>query len=70
MARAKNTFYTFKFRTPYVVLADSCNVRKNCVDNLCNHYGGCIKGCIDSTNRKSTCDCLDGYFLNIINTCT
>ena len=48
-----------------------CDDTKNCVDNSCNFYGGCIKGCISSINRNPfpLCNCMDNFYLDATNTC-
>ena len=31
-------------RIPYVVMSDICDNTKNCINNICNFYGGCVEG--------------------------
>ena len=33
-------------RIPYVVMSDICDDTKNCINNICNFYGGCVTGFI------------------------
>ena len=35
---------TWKVRLPYIVMSDMCDDTKNCIDNLCDFHGGCVKG--------------------------
>lgn len=51
-------------------LFDENKICKNCspVCRSCRELGSCLT-CIDNINRntKPKCNCLDGYFLNILN---
>jgi hypothetical protein len=52
------------FKFPYVLLVDYCDNVYKCLDNVCDFYGGCVKGCVAQLNRGGMpmCDCLEGYF--------
>ncbi len=49
------------------MISDMCDGGYNCLDNVCDFYGGCIKGCIKTVNRKVApdCSCLDKYYEDV-----